>query len=60
MVDSLRALFIDAKPSLDLPEKLRNPKPYHFRRSLKLVKLSLFVATMLMLSACDVPFIPGI
>jgi len=54
------AFQVLAELPLDLHEKLRNSKSIHSKRSLKMVKVSLFIAAMVMLSACDVPFIPGI
>jgi hypothetical protein len=46
--------------TLDLLEKLLNHESIYSRRSLKMVKVSLFIAAVVVLSACDVPFIPGI
>jgi hypothetical protein len=46
--------------ALDLLAKLFNPEQSYSRRSLGMVKVSVFIATMVVLSACDVPFIPGI
>ena len=46
--------------TLDLLEKLINHEAIYSRRSLKMVKISLFIAAVVVLSACDVPFIPGI
>jgi hypothetical protein len=46
--------------TLDLLEKLLNHEAIYSRRSLKMVKISLFIAAVVVLSACDVPFIPGI
>ena len=46
--------------ALDLLAKLFGPEQTYSRRSLGMVKVSVFIATMVVLSACDVPFIPGI
>jgi hypothetical protein len=46
--------------ALDLLAKLFNLQKSYSRRSLGMVKVSVFIATMVVLSACDVPFIPGI
>jgi hypothetical protein len=46
--------------ALDLLAKLFNTQQSYSRRSLGMVKVSVFIATMVVLSACDVPFIPGI
>ena len=46
--------------TLDLYGKLLNLELKRFRRSYNMVKISFFIAAVVMLSACDVPFIPGI
>jgi hypothetical protein len=46
--------------TLDLYGKLLNFELKRFRRSYNMVKISFFIAAVVMLSACDVPFIPGI
>ena len=49
-----------AELTLDLHEKLLNAEWDYPRRSFGMVKISFFIAAIVVLSACDVPFIPGI
>jgi hypothetical protein len=49
-----------AELPLDLHEKLLNAEWKYPRRSFGMVKISFFIAAIVVLSACDVPFIPGI
>ena len=44
----------------DISGKLLNLELKRFRRSHNMLKIFFFIAAVVMLSACDVPFIPGI